>query len=284
MITTVAGGGTQTSPTYSGPATAAALDAPVAVAVDGSGDLFIADQDNNVVREVDLKDGTISTVAGTGDYGYNGDNQLATDAMLEAPDAVAVDGSGDLFIADRNNARIRQVVLSTGIITTVAGGGTQTSPTFSGPAADAELNGPQGLAVDGSGHLFIADGYNAVVREVNLTAGTISTVAGTGTVGYGGDGGPATDAEFNGPTGLAVDGSGDLFIADANNNRVREVFASTGMIATIAGNGRLRRRRRGRPGHRLTRSYPAASRWTVPATCSSAMPAIGSSRSTWPPT
>jgi formylglycine-generating enzyme required for sulfatase activity/sugar lactone lactonase YvrE len=238
IVTTVAGNGTQGFSGDGGPATSAALNFPVAVAVDASGNLFIADLSNNRVRKISAS-GTISTVAGNGAAqggrgGSTGDGGPATSASLNFPSGVAVDASGNLFIADLYNYRVRKVSAG-GTITTVAGNGAAGYSGDGGPAASAKLTEPYGLALDASGNLFIADYGNTRVRKVSAS-GTITTVAGNGNVGFSGDGGPAASAELNYPKGIAVDASGDLFIADSGNNVIREVSAG-GVIRTVAGNG-----------------------------------------------
>ncbi len=217
-----------------GPATAASLNRPEAVAVDGSGNVFIADTDNCVIREVIASSGVIQTVAGNGTSGYSGDGGPATSAELSDPFGVFADGSGNIFIADTDNFIIREVTASNGNIQTVAGTpGTSGYAGDNGPATSAQLDEPEGVYVDGSGDIFIADTFNSVIREV--IAGTISTVAGNGTAGYSGDTGPATSAELNLPDGVFVDSSGDIFIADTNNSVIREVVAT--VINTVAGDG-----------------------------------------------
>ncbi len=174
----------------SGPAIDVPLNNPSGVAVDRQGDVFIADSGDNAVFE--MTGDTITIVAGTGTVGYSGDGGSPTAADLNDPTAVAVDGNGDLFIADAGNNVIREVKpgpngsLLLGTISTVAGGGSNSGPTFSGPATEVELNDPSGLAVDAQGDLFIAEAGNNVVREV--TNGIITTIAGDGTAGYSGDG------------------------------------------------------------------------------------------------
>ena len=217
-IITVAGNGTAGYSGDNGPATAAELDSPRGVAVDSAGDLFFADIANNVIREVVKATGDIITFAGNGTAGYSGDNGPATAAELNGPNAVAVDSAGDLFIADADNNAIREVVKATGDIITVAGNGNAGYSGDNGPATAAELNDPNGIAVDSVGDVFIADGGNNVVREVVKATGDIITVAGDGTAGYTGDNGPATAAELNGSGRVAVDSAGDLFIADGGNN------------------------------------------------------------------
>jgi sugar lactone lactonase YvrE len=236
VISTVAGTGAQGFSGDGGAATSAQLDSPYGVAVDGSGNLFIADLSNSRVRKVVLSTGVISTVAGTGAPGLSGDGGAATSAQLSSPYGVAVDGSGNLFIADRGNSRVRKV-LSTGVISTVAGTWPAGFSGDGGAATSAQLKYPEGVAVDGSGNLFIGDPVNHRVRKVALSTGVISTVAGTGAQGFSGDGGAATSAQLNYPNGVAVDGSGNLFIADYGNDRVRKVVLSTGVISTVAGTG-----------------------------------------------
>jgi sugar lactone lactonase YvrE len=235
VITTVAGGGTA-GLGDGGPATSAELGDPYAVAVDSSGHLFIADQASNRIREVDLTTGMIITVAGNGTQGFSGDGGAATAAELARPEGVAVDSSRDLFISDWDNARIREVNLATGIITTVAGSGREGFSGDGGSATAAELYEPHGVAADSSGHLFIADTRNERIREVDLATGVITTVAGNGTQSFSGDGGAATAAELSDPEGVAVDSSGHFFIADYLNNRIREVDPA-GVITTLVGNG-----------------------------------------------
>ena len=249
------------------------------MAVDGSGNLFIADTGNNCIREVVQATGNIITVAGTGTAGYSGDGGPATAALLSGPTGVAVDGSGDLFIADAGNNVVREVVQATGSIVTVAGTGTADYSGDGGPATAAQLSAPAGVAVDGSGNVFVADTANNVIREVVQATGVIVTVAGTGAAGYSGDNGrPPPRRRLNGPAGVAVDGSSNVFIADADNNVVREVVAATGNIITVAGNGRgyeLRRQRASQPPPSCRPR--SAWRWTAAATCSSPTPATTAS-------
>ena len=221
IIKTVAGNGTYGYSGDGGIADSAKLNSPFGVAVDASGNLFIADEYNKVIRKVSTN-GIITTVAGNGTYGYSGDGGSATSAKLNYPTGVAVDASGNLFIADEENHRIRKVSTS-GVITTVAGNGTKGYNGDGGIADSAELYYPTGVAVDASGNLFIADYNNHRILKVS-TNGITTTVAGNGTPGYSGDGGSADSAELYYPSGVAVDASGNLFIADLNNNRIREVI------------------------------------------------------------
>jgi sugar lactone lactonase YvrE len=237
IISTVAGNGRTSFGGDGNVATSAILSAPGGVAVDGLGNIYIVDTYNYRIRKVSASTGIISTVAGNGTYGYGGDDSAATSAKLNSPSGVAVDGSGNIYIADYFNHRIRRVAASTGIISTVAGNGTEGYGGDGSAATSAKLKGPSGVAVDGIGNIYIADTYNSRIRKITVSTGIISTVAGNGTAAYGGDGSAATSAKLNSPSGVAVDGSGNIYIADAGNNRIRKVSASTGIISTIAGNG-----------------------------------------------
>ncbi len=216
------------------------LNQPEGVAIDGGGNLYIADTLNNRIQRIDAATGVIATVAGNGQQGYGGDNGPAVDALLDQPVSVLADPHGNLYIADTENRVVRFVSLKTGIITTVAG--TPSITIFDpnnigdgGPATQAELDSPAALALDSAGNLFIADAGDNRVREVYATTGTIATVAGTGTAGYTGDNILATRSELNGPTGIAVDAAGNLYIADSANNLIRAVNALSGVITTVAG-------------------------------------------------
>ena len=232
-ISTLAGSGTNDNRGDGGPATSSQLVQPKAVAVDSSGNLYIADTFGNTVRKV-TPAGTITTVAGTGVRGYSGDGGLATAAQLNGPRGLAVDSSGDVYIADTGNQRVREVTTD-GKIATFAGTG---APGFSGDGAApglAQLSSPCGLALDSSGNLFIVDLGNNVVREVSSSI--ILTVAGAYNAGYFGDGSAATSALLNSPASVAVDSSGNLYIADYYNHAIRKVTVATKDISTVAGNG-----------------------------------------------
>lgn len=235
VITTVAGTGKNGFSGDGGPATAAQLGLPQGVAVDAVGNIYIADSGNNRVRRVSTS-GTITTAACGGGSGSSGDGGPAASASCH-PTAIAVDSAGNLYITDQTNARVRKVTATTGIITTIAGGGPLGSFSFGGdggPATKANFNQPYAAAVDQAGNVYIADQGNYRVRKVS-TAGTITTVAGNGT-GYSGDGGPASSAQLYFPSGVAVDSIGNLYVADTNNYRVRKI-SPNGTIATAAGNG-----------------------------------------------
>ena len=251
-VTTVAGTGVAGATGDGGPATSARLNAPTRVAVAADGTLYIADSGNNKVRRI-ATDGTISTVAGTGVAGYSGDGGQATQARLKNPYDVAVAGN-NLYIADRDNARIRKVTLDSGIITTVAGTGVSGFSGDDGPATSARIADPRSVAVDASGNLFIADTGNQRVREVDVS-GTITTVAGTGLTGNNGDGGPATEADLHVPVHVTVSPTGTLYICELNNDRVRRV--KDGFIDTFAGTGEF--------GFAGDASSPIFSKWDRPS-------------------
>jgi hypothetical protein len=267
-LTVVAGNGTHGYSGDGGPATSAALGmfGPEGVAVDGSGNIFIADTDNSVIREVTASNGNISTVAGAyyqpdTQCLYSGDGGPATRAKLCDPYGIFIDSTGNIFIADTDNAAIRVVntgnvaitlagvVIQPGTIQTVAGTGTNGYSGDGGTATSAQADLPEGLFVDASKNIFIADTDNNRIRVVNtgtspITVATIvippsdiQSVAGNGTAGYTGDGGAATSAELNIPNGVFVDSAEDIYIADTDNSVIREVTASSGDIATVAGDG-----------------------------------------------
>ncbi len=228
-IVTVAGNGTYGFSGDNRPATSAELSDPGGAAVDSAGNLYIADSGSSRVRKV--SNGVITTVAGNGTPGFSGDNGPATSAELISPSGVAVDTAGNLYIADSGNSRVRKV--SNGAITTVAGNGTPGFSGDNGPATSAQLNSPFSVAVDAPGNLYIADSGSSRIRKVSN--GVITTVAGNGAVGFGGDNGLATSAQLSNPGSVAVDSAGNLYIADSGNNRIRKV--SNGVITTVAGNG-----------------------------------------------
>jgi trimeric autotransporter adhesin len=226
-ISSIAGGGPNNLSSLS-----ASLGYAGSIARDAGGNSYIADSYSSHIFKVSAS-GTLTVLAGNGTFGYSGDGGPATSAALNRPQGVALDGSGNIFIADTDNSVIREVVATTGIIQTVAGSGTAAYGGDGGPATSAALNSPSGLFVDSSGNIFIADTDNSVIREVLAASGNIQTVAGNGTAGYSGDAGPATSAELDEPEGVFVDASGNIFIADTFNSVVREVTA--GNISTVVG-------------------------------------------------
>jgi uncharacterized protein (TIGR03437 family) len=230
IFSTAAGNGIESFAGDGGAATIALLNAPAGVASDAAGNIYIADSLNNRIRKLS-PNGLIVAVAGNGAAGFSGDGGPATSGQFNGPQGVAVDSSGTLYIADTRNNRIR-LVTSQGILYTIGGNG---NPAFfgdGGPATTAAIHAPSALAVDRAGDLFVADTLDQRVREI-LPNNVIQTIAGAGTAGYSGDGGPAVNAQLNAPAGIAVDSSGNVFVADTGNNRIR-VISPSGTIATLA--------------------------------------------------
>jgi hypothetical protein len=233
VITTFAGNG---SFGYSGDgfaATNARLDSSTSLAMDGAGNVYISDQFNNVIRKVSTT-GIITTIAGSGIHGFGGDNGPATAAMLSQNWGIASDYYGNIYVADQNNIRVRKISTS-GIITTIAGNGLPGDTGDGGPATDAKIGPPLGIAADHSGNVYFGDPNNHCIHKID-GSGIITTFAGNRTYGFSGDGGPATTAQLTYFYGLAVDRLNNLYICDGENNRVRKVNTG-GVITTVAGNG-----------------------------------------------
>jgi sugar lactone lactonase YvrE len=236
IIYTIAGTGTAGYTGDGVQATSTQVNQPSGVAIDKHGNVFIADNLNSRIRKVDASTGIITTVAGTGTAGYNGDGILATAAELAQPWNVALDTAGNIYIGDRNNQRVRKITISTGIISTIAGTGTAGYNGDGIMATTAELNYPQGLCIDKAGNVYLADVDGERIRKIN-TSGIISTIAGTGTAGYNGDGILATAAQLHNPETVCLDTAGNIYISDYFNNEIRKVTVSTGIITSVAGNG-----------------------------------------------
>jgi uncharacterized protein (TIGR03437 family) len=232
-ISTIAGTGTNGFAGDGGPATSATLAYPAGILFDSAGNLYIADASNSRVRKIDTN-GNITTFAGTGDFGDFGDTNVATKAGLNRPYGLAFDKAGNLYIADAYNDAIRKVTASGNIMSTVAG----TTEGFGGDgggATGALLDTPTAVVLDAAGNLYIADTNNNRIRKVG-TDGNINTFAGTGTGAGSGDGGPAINAAFNTPEGLAIDNAGNIYVADTSSHRIRKITPD-GTITTVAGNG-----------------------------------------------
>ncbi len=238
-ITTYAGSGSPKFTGDGGPATEAGFFQPTAVALDSSGNVYLATDMR--VRKVDAATGIITTVVGTGSNRSTGDGGPAAEATLAEPVSLTLDRAGNIFIAESGSGRIRRVDAASGVITTVAGGGTGDlrNKIFGdgGPAIEALIKLPMAVAVDGDGNLYIATDNR--VRKVDAATGVIDTFAGVGGRALEGDGGPATSAGLAEPVSVAVDSQGNVFIADRDNHRVRKVDASTGIISTVAGKGKF---------------------------------------------
>ena len=233
MMTRLAGTGKAGYSGDGGPALEATLKVPAGLLTDDKGNVYIADRDNHVVRMVNRK-GIITTIAGNGTAGFSGDGGPAKKASLNYPSGLALDSKGNLYISDRSNNRIRRVNPK-GVINTYAGNGEDGYSGDSGPALKARIDRPFGLAIDKKDNLYIADRRNNRIRKIN-PSGIITTAAGDGGFFYMGDNGPAYRASIAGPTGVAVDDKGNIYIADRNNNRIR-VVDKQGMIRTVAGTG-----------------------------------------------
>ncbi|WP_167434103.1 cadherin-like beta sandwich domain-containing protein [Paenibacillus silvae] len=229
IITTVAGNGSYGYSGDGGDALSAQLNEPLDVAIDSKGNVYIADSANQSIRKVD-PEGKITTVAGNGpEYWFpsnDGDGGPATNAEFDYPSGLAIDSIGNLYIADTGHSTIRKVDFTTGEITRVAGNRTPGYSGDGGAATSASLQYPRGIRLDNNDNLYIADRLNATIRKVDKLTGNISTVAGTGTLGYSGDLGPATSAQLNYPYAVAVDNNGNVYIADTSNNRIRRVGPS----------------------------------------------------------
>ena len=239
------------------PATSARLNYPFGVHVDARGNVYIADTYNQRIRKVNRTTGIITTVAGTGSKGFFGDGGPATNANLRYPFSLYLDAYGNIFILDTYNYRVRRVDGATGIITTVVGDGKKRFSGDGGPATSASINLAFDLALDSDGNIYIADTINQVIRKVDATTGIIDTVAGQGgQAGYWGDGGPATSARLNAPTGVNLDAAGNIYISDSNNNVIRKVDATSQIITTIAGKGTADFSGDGGPATQAELDYP----------------------------
>jgi sugar lactone lactonase YvrE len=235
-ISTLLGNGTTGYTGDGGPASAATMNKPNGIVLDTAGNMFITEWYNSVVRRVDAVTGIITTVAGNGTSGYGGDGSSATSAQLGTPGGACLDRDNNIYIPDYANHRIRKVSAATGIITTIAGTGTNGYSGDGGPATAATLSYPVSICRDLWGNILWAEYGNNVVRKLNLTTGTISTIAGTGVNGYSGDNGPATAAKLGQPNGVFADGAGVIYISEDGNNVIRAVNTA-GIIKTIVGTG-----------------------------------------------
>ncbi len=238
LITTIAGNGTKGFSGDGGPAAKAQLNEPYGLVIDDQGNLYFADRLNYRVRRVSTKSGIITTIAGNGSKVYSGDGGPATNAGLAEPNGVALDGHGRLLIADVADHRIRAIDLASGQISTFAGTGKGRHEGDGGPASEASIFGARAVDVGPDGTVYILERQGNTLRAVDPKTGIITTIAGTGRKGYTGDGGPALEATFDGPKELAIDRDGDILIVDTENHAIRRIDAKTGLITTVAGNGK----------------------------------------------
>jgi hypothetical protein len=239
IINTVCGNGISGYTGDGGPALNASLNGAPNVNLDKDGNIYICDAGNNVIRMVNARTGIITTVAGNGIEGYSGDGGLATQASLDLPFHIAIDDHGNLLISDLLNNRIRKVAKATGIITTIAGTGVQGYNGDGNNALVTNLTIPMGIALDNHGDLIISDETGLRLRKLNMKTSIITTIAGSSNRGFGGDGGPATQATFNFIWNIAVDHQNNIYLGDESNYRMRKIDGKTGIITTFAGNGVL---------------------------------------------
>jgi len=232
IISTIAGTGTTGFGSDGVAATSTTIGAPIGICFDAAGNIVFAERSYHRIRKIDIATGIISTIAGTGSSSFGGDGAAATAAFLNQPYDVSYDTAGNLYIADYNNNRIRKVNTS-GVISTYAGDGTTTFSGDGGAATAASLYKPSGVWADSAGNVFITDTWHNKVRKVGAT-GIISSVAGTGSAGFGGDGGPGAGAVFNYPSSIAMDNTGNLYLTDDNNHRVRKIARDVITISGIA--------------------------------------------------
>ncbi len=245
--TVIAGSGALRSSGDGGLATRAGISVSHCATSDRSGNIFICDS-GYFIRRIDVKSGVISTIAGTGKRGFSGDGRSALEAEINMPISLAVDHDGNVYVADDGSNRIRRVDAVSGIICTIAGSGPISKGNFSiaefggdgGPATEARVTHPQSLAIDPAENLVFVT--NDRICRVDHATGILSTIAGTGKAGFGGDGGLASAARI-GPNGIAIDRAGNIYIAEFENNRVRRIDVRTKLITTVAGNGLPHRRR-----------------------------------------
>jgi DNA-binding beta-propeller fold protein YncE len=237
-LTTVAGDGEKDYVGDGKSAMEASFSAPHEIRFDGAGNLYVVERDAHVVRKIDALTGLVSTVAGTGEAGFGGDGGAATQAQLRQPHSIAFDSDGNLLICDIGNSRVRTVNMNTGLIHTLSGTGERVATPDSAPLAGTPLLGPRSIDTDpqGNAYLVLREG-NAVFR-LDIRADRLERIAGTGERGYDGDGGPAMQATFNGPKGIAYSESDhSLYIVDTENHVIRRMNLNTGFIDTVLGNG-----------------------------------------------
>ncbi len=237
IISTVAGTGKKGYSGDGGPATQAELYEPYEVRFDKSGNMFFVERLNHVVRRVDYKSRTISTVAGTGKAGFSGDGSLAIKATLNQPHSIQLDSKGDLYICDILNHRIRKVDMKTGIISTFAGTGEKLPAPDGAPIQGTPLNGPRAIDFDREGNMWLALREGNAVYKIDMKHGAVHHVAGTGQKGFTGNGGPAREATLSGPKGLSVGPDGNIYLADTESHTIRMINVPKGTLELIAGTG-----------------------------------------------
>ena len=238
-LVTIAGNGRPGYAGDGGPARDALLNEPYEVRFDGAGNIVFVEMRNHLVRRIDAKTGTISTIAGTGRPGFSGDDGPATNAQLNQPHSIQLDRDGHLYVCDIGNHRIRRVDAKTGVITTFAGTGDRKPTPDGAPFAAAPLNGPRAIDFDRNGDMYLALREGNAVYRLDMTKRTIHHVAGTGRKGFTGHGGPAKLATLSGPKGLAIGPDGNVYLADTESHSIRMIDLKTGTLELIAGTGRV---------------------------------------------
>jgi streptogramin lyase len=236
-IDTVAGTGEPGWSGDGGPARAAKLNEPYEVRFDAAGNVFWVERASHTVRKLETKTGNISTIAGNGTAGFSGDGGPATKAQFNEPHSIGLDKSGNLFVCDVRNHRIRKVDMQTGKISTFSGTGEKKATIEGAKIAEASLNGPRALDFDSAGNLILALREGNELLKFDLAKGTVHHLAGTGHKGFSGDGGPARDASLAGPKGVSVNNRGDIYFTDTENHVIRIIDSRTGMISLLAGTG-----------------------------------------------
>ena len=236
VLTTFAGTGHAGYAGDGGPPLEARLNQPYEIRFDAAGAMYIVEMENHIVRRIDAATGLISTVAGTSTPGFAGDGGPATEAQLHRPHSIELDGQGGLFVADISNHRIRRVDLGSGVIETFAGTGEAAPTPNAAPLEGTPLNGPRALTFDAAGDMLVALREGNAVYRIDMQRRSFEHLAGTGSLGYTGDGGPATAADLSGPKGIAVAPSGDVYIADTESHTIRAIDRN-GVITTVAGDG-----------------------------------------------
>jgi len=237
-ISTVAGNGQKGYSGDGGPARQASLNQPYEVRFDKQGNMYFVEMPNHVVRKVDKKTGTISTIAGTGQPGFGGDGGPGTKAQLRQPHSIAFDPKGRMLICDIGNHRVRRLDLTSGTIETYLGNGERKATPDAAPLAGTPVNGPRAIDLDERGNLYLALREGNAVYKVDAAAGKYAHIAGTGEKGYSGDGGPAKEARLSGPKGVAYSAADkNLYIADTESHTIRKIDLNTGIITTVIGKG-----------------------------------------------
>jgi streptogramin lyase len=249
-VTTIAGNGQKGYKGDGGPAVDASLNMPHELLFDAKGDLYIAERDNHVIRKVDMKTGIISTAAGTGMRGFSGDGGLATKAQLNQPHSIVLDRDGSILICDIGNHRIRRLHLDTGIIETYAGTGETKETPEGAPVKGTPVTGPRTIVRAANGDLYLALREGNAIYRIDARTQTYHRLAGTGELGFSGDGGPALQATFGGsatggaarlagPKGLALGSDDSLYVADTESHAIRKINLKTGIITTVLGTGQI---------------------------------------------